>query len=291
MSQTSDNPISIQGVLRHLVGLDYWLNAAATSRARYDDAAILATVPAVLRRFERDTLVSLTPRQVITFNDGTYANVALAFGAGGTATNGLRIKWEDAYPYYPKDAEEYLAVPLKTRPVWNVQRCRIMLGSRDILDLPPQWFVVDAHSGRFQIIPVSGTMYGSSLTAGYALLQMGFGSSQYVPHSLHFDYVAGLNGILTDPVTQAVTYGGWWADPDYSDLLRVVEEYVALQVLNDIAHVADAGLSGKSVSGGGSGESYSYTRFMDRKAELQKDIDAFTSTFGDQESPIQVAGL
>ena len=267
--------ISLAGIKGKLVGLDSWLAAAARQSVPYDDQRIVSNIPAMLRKFERETTVQIRAVQVITRDDGTYTTTS---GGVTTAANGLPIKKEDAYTYYPDDASSYFITNLKTRPVQSVQRVRILFGGTQILGIPPEWYEVDINSGAFQILPVAGSLLFAQYSSSFALLQAGFSNRRFIPHVVHFDYVAGL------PV-------GWETDYEYADLLRVLEEYCALAVLNDIAHLADAGLSGKSISGGGAGESYNYTRFMDRKAELAKSVQDFADTWKTQESPYMLGGL
>ena len=267
--------ISLAGIRSKLVGLDSWLSAAAKQSVPYDDQRIVNNIPAVLRKFERETTVQIRGVQVITRDDGTYAQ-----NVNGvvTALNGLPIKKEDAYTYYPDSAQSYFITNLKTRPVQSVQRVRISFGQTEILHVPSEWYEVDQMSGSFQIIPIGNHPFFGRYASSFALLQAGFSNQRFIPHVVHFDYVAGL------PL-------GWESDYEYADLLRVLEEYCALAVLNDISHLADAGLSGKSISGGGAGESYNYTRFMDRKAELTQSVKDFSETWKVQESPYMLGGL
>lgn len=272
---TSVYGITVEGIRGKLVGLDAWLAAAEQQVVPYDTARIKKNIPAMIRRFERETTVQIRGCQVITRDDGTYTATVNSKLVG---TNGLPIKKEEAYTYYPDQAYSYFITNLKTRPVQSVQRVRIMFGNTLVLALPDAWYEVDKQSGSFQILPVNGSLLFAEYSSSFALLQAGFGNKNFIPHVVHFDYVAGLET-------------GWQDDDDYADLLRILESFCALSVLEDIAHLADAGLSGKSISGGGSGESYQYTRFMDRKAELQKSVDDFVALWKQQESPVMMAGL
>ena len=268
------NPVSLSGIKAKLVGLDSWLAAAAKQAVPYDNARIIANIPAVLRKFERETTVQIRPCQVITRDDGTYTTTTNGITA---AKNGLPIKKEDAYTYNPATAYDYFITNLKTRPVQSLQRVRLLFGTTLILAIPEQWYELDMQSGVFQILPVQGSLIFAEYSSSFALLQAGFQNRNFIPHVVHFDYVAGLPA-------------GWETDYEYADLLRVLEEYCALAVLNDIAHLADAGLSGKSISGGGAGESYNYTRFADRKAELTASVQEFKDLWKAQESPFMMGG-
>lgn len=270
-------PVSLAGIKAKLVGLDSWLAAAARQQTPYDDARILANIPAVLRKFERETTVQLRATQVITRDDGTYTKPDPNNPSQVVALNGLPIYKEEAYTYYPQSAFDYFITSLKTRPVQQIQRCRILFGNATVLALPPEWYEVDTQSGAFQILPVQGSLLFAEYSSSFALLQQSFQNRNFIPHVVHFDYVAGL------PL-------GWENDYNNADLVRLLEEYCALAVLNDIAYLADAGLTGKSISGGGAGESYQYDRFMQRKAELQKNVDNFKMLWKDQNSPVMMMG-
>ena len=269
--------LTVQGIRAKLVGLDAWLEAAERQAVPYDSARIRKNIPAMVRRFERDTTVQVRACQVITRDDGTYT-VRDPITGKIVGANGLPVKKEEAYTYYPDSARDYFLTTLKTRPVQSVQRVRILFGQQQVLEIPRQWYEVDGQSGSFQILPVAGGLMYGAAGASFALLQAGFGNRAFIPHVVHFDYTAGL------PV-------GWHDDDEYADLLRALESACALSVLEDIAHLADAGLSGKSISGGGSGESYQYTRFADRKAELKAAVDDYARLWKEQSSPLMMAGL
>lgn len=267
--------VTVEGIRGKLVGLDAWLAAAEQQVVPYDSGRIRKNVPAMIRAFERKTNVQIRACQVITRDDGTYTNKV---NGKSVPTNGLPLKKEEAYTYYPDEARSYFITNLKTRPVQSIQRCRILFGNTRVLEIPPEWYEVDQQSGSFQILPVSGSLLFAEYSSSFALLQAGFSNRNFIPHVVHFDYIAGLET-------------GWQDDDEFADLLRILESFCALSVLEDIAHLADAGLSGKSISGGGSGESYQYTRFLDRKAELQKAVDDFAETWKEQEAPLLMAGL
>lgn len=268
-------PVSLAGIRAKLVGLDSWLAAAARQEIPYDNARIVKNIPAMLKMFERETTIQVRGCQVVTRDDGTYTK---SVGGKLVGANGLPYKKEEAYTYYPDNAYNYFLINLKTRPVQAVQRCRIMFKDTTVLEIPPAWYDVDSQSGQFSILPVQGSLLFAEYSSTFALLQAGFQNRTFIPHVVQFDYVAGLPN-------------GWEEDDDHADLLRCLEEFCALSVLNDVAHLADAGLSGKSISGGGTGESYNYTRFADRKAELAQSVKDFVDIWKGQESPFMMAGL
>jgi hypothetical protein len=274
---TNPYPISLAGIKAKLVGLDSWLAAAARQGTPYDDTRIISNIPAVLRKFERETTVQLRATQVITRDDGTYTQADPSNSGLVIAKNSLPIYKEEAYTYYPASAFDYFMTNLKTRPVQQIQRVRILFGNTTVLAIPHEWYELDTQSGSFQILPVQGSLLFAEYSSSFALLQQGFQNRNFIPHVVHFDYVAGL------PV-------GWETDYNNADLLRLLEEYCALSVLNDIAYLADAGITGKSISGGGAGESYQYDRFAQRKAELQKNVDDYKALWKEQNSPVMMMG-
>jgi hypothetical protein len=118
--------------------------------------------------------------------------------------------------------------------------------------------------------------------AAFAQLSIGYGSFDYLPNGIQVDYVAGL------PDGWASDNGDFELSAEWADVLRSLEEYCALSVLYDIAQLPDAGLRSVSMSGGGGGESLNYTRFEDRKGELEAAFEQFKSNLVDQETPIMV---
>lgn len=261
-------PVTVQGVKDRLVGLGPWLDAASNLPApyTYGDAAITALIPAMTRDFERKTRVRTSPALCST-------NPYDAGAAATAASLGIPLVEEDPYDYNGDMSSTYFRITLKQRPVQQVMRVALYIGATNVLSIPPAWLVLKKREGVLHTIPTMGALAINAGITAFAQLEMGFGVTDYLPSSLHVDYVAGL------PT-------GWETIFEYADILRALTEHCALGVLNDVAHLADAGLSGLSASGGGTGQSLQYTRFSDRKQELESSVMAFVQQIKEQETPI-----
>lgn len=262
-------------VRRRLVGLDQWLDAAALSHAEYTDAEIARIIPHALRRFERESQFRLSQIQVVANPDGTYNHPNMEMSADGN----LPLYVEDPYPFYPETARhEYLVTTLQHRPVASVQRVRIMIDpSIPVIVLPSHWYRIDRRTGRFFLVPWSGSYQATSTAAAFPLI-FDWGNRKMIPHALAVDYIAGLPD-------------GWQAKHEWGDLLRCLHEVCALEVLNDISNTFDAGIAAKAVGADGLSQSRQYDRFQLRKQELQMSIDKFLQTFKAQETPVLLTSV
>ena len=256
-------PFNAADIKSHLVGLDNWLEAASRSKANYDDRRIETAIPQMIRRFERDTQFRINPIQVCMNDDGAFP-----------APTGFTKLVESPLAFYQSLGPEYLVTTLRARPVNLVQRIRVMLSpSETVVELPAEWYRWDTKAGRVWVVPSSGASVISSVTYAYSVLQFGMGSKDHLPNGLAIDYQAGL------PVD--------WADSvEWSDLRYVLEQFCARRVLDDISHVYSPGQDSKNISADGLGLSRNYTRFQDRKAELDANIAEFKETFTAQETPV-----
>lgn len=258
------SPVTVQGIKDRLVGLGPWLDAAANLPApyAYTDAKIAGVIPAMVRDFERKSRIRTSLTQFSTNPSGAYP-----------ATPAVPLVEEDPSDYYVDAAAAYFRVSLKNRPVQKLQRVAVYAGDQLIYEIPTNWLSLKKREGVLFTIPTYGSLMVNAGITAFAQLSVAFGSYDYIPNALHLDYVAGLPA-------------GWETSDEYADVLRALQEYCAYAVLNDIAHLADAGLSAFSASGGGGGQSLSYTRFADRKAELLQSVTQFCDEIKEQESPI-----
>lgn len=274
-------PITVSDVKDQLVGLDAWLAAAAISDSLYDDTKIASRIPAMIRKFEKETQFRINAVQIVsTDNDGVYAPANAVSGISMDNTGNLRVILEAAYPYYPSEAREYFHVTLRERPVQVVQRMRVNLSNTyTVYTMPVEWYRLEPRSGKFHIQPTTGSLLaGGNLTA-VALLQQLFGQVPALPQSLAYDYIAGL------PT-------GWQQSEEYSEIFLVLCEYCALQVLKEISNTFGAGIASKNVSDGtGLSQGISYDRFQQRKAELQANVLAFQQLIKEQDTPFLLGAL
>ena len=273
-------PVTYEGIVRHLTGLDHWLENAARSRSKFDREAILKTVPAMVRSFEAQSNFYVTQRQITTLDDGAYRDPATGLSFD-PAWPGTPTVHEPGYTYYRSDADEYFRLILKRRPVLAVQRLRLTYGQEVLFSFPHQWISLDNQSGQIEIIPAYGSASFGAFSAAFRYLGASVGSSGYLPNAIQVDYVCGLPAPVLDPVSGAY-YGGWADDPEWAHLLDAMEKYCALRVLESIAQLPDAGMDTVSVAG----ETRNYTRFEKRKAELQAGWDRFVKEFVDDNVPV-----
>ena len=258
-------PVSVQGIKRHLIGCENWLNAAALSQFQYDDRAIAALVADAIRDVEQETQLRI--RQVQIVNQPSDGAV--------TGTWDYPQEDEDPYTYFPDDYSRYFETSLKLTPVQSVQRVRVRFGNLNMLTLPQSWYGINAASGKLYILPTAGQALTGDAFAGLALVQEL--NSNRLPLGLYIDYRAGL------PLD-------WATMPRWATLRRLLEMWCARMVLEDISELADAGLNGVSVGGPGS-ESFSYSRFMRRKEELTAAIRRIRDNLDDQETPVVMLAL
>jgi hypothetical protein len=338
-------PINVQGVKSHLVGLDNWLAIAGQSFAgNYTDTKISQTViPASIARFERETQWLVQPCQVVAFPDGTYDNVNLVnttvtagatsatqsvasttnmaanqtlyFGptipavvqtvnsstsvtlfTSVTTTTGMTVttlgtqditatlplRIEAPYPYDPDEIRRgYMVQTLRHRPATVVQRVRLMLGpNQPVLTLPPEWYRLDFKSGRVWQIPYSGSAI-TAIVAFDVLTASLIGGGRILPTAVACDYQCGLRANWWDPTNSNY-------DPSLADLVRVLEEYAAYYILQDISQAVNAGMQSVSIGARGFGQNQAYDRFEKRKEELYTSFTKFQETLHEQETPILI---
>lgn len=261
--------LTVQGVKKRLVGLESWLRVAARPEIGYTDSTIEAVISARVREFERITRFRINPVQVVTRRDGVYA----VEGERLDVTDTYEVVDEPAYHYHRPDALDYMHTTLKNKPVRQVQRVRIILGTQTI-DIPSQWYNLDGKSGKFYIVPYNA---GVISITGYTLA-ISVMRSAYVPAVVHFDYIAGLPD-------------NWRETSEWSDLTIHLEEFAALQVLYDISELYDAGTMHTAIQTTGIDQSLDYSRFASRKQELEAKVDKFHKTIMAQETNILLTGV
>ena len=271
-------PIVYSDVVRHLVGLDSWLTAAAASATQYDANAITTLIPEMIRRFEEETQFRINQVQVVSNPDGTY-DAGVLDGTGLSKDGSIPLYIDTPYLYEVALAQDYLRTHLRLRPIVQVQRLRLMLNTaQSVLTIPPSWFRVEPRNGLFTIQPVSGAVAVGGSVAAYAVMLSTFGNLQYVPQLMAFDYVAGL------PI-------GWQTTAEWMGLKRALSQYCAYAVLQDISELYDAGLSGKSIGTMGRSESLQYSRFQNRKKELYEAAISYQAIVKDQYRPVLLGAV
>ena len=188
---------------------------------------------------------------------------------------------EAGYPYYQECAGEFFRVTFRERPIRSVNRLRLIynggnLRSNTVYQIPPDWFSIDAKSGKFWMLPYYGQ--AAYTTASAALAVYSVLLTDCLPNFLFFDYVAGLPD-------------EWQYMAEWADVRLALSEYCALQVLNDISESVGAGIANKSLSVDGISQTLPYERFVRRKQELQASIQAFQLTLAAQETPLMLEAV
>ena len=275
------SPITKEGVLKKLVGLDGWLQAARESISNYDDAAFAEVIGDSIRLFETESHYRINQTLISSLPDGAWAPVPAAGqyapsdfgvipgtrgGVGGIVKlpqSGIDIPYqiEEPYAYFQDDAEKFAVLALNQTPILTVLRARIAWDAgATVFPYPQQW--VKHNKTEMWLLPITGTAIFTAAALSWSMLQLSFGAKDYVPGIIAVDYVAGLET-------------GWENDPQYRALRRTLEEACAYKVLCDISEAFDAGEPGMSLNSFGNTEQRQWTRFRDRKQELLESVQAF----------------
>jgi hypothetical protein len=77
---------------------------------------------------------------------------------------------------------------------------------------------------------------------------------------------------------------GWGLLDQWQDLVRALESYAALAVLDDISELADAGLLSVTTSGAGVSETRMYDRFEKKRKQLTDTVNDFMALLKDTET-------
>ena len=270
--------IAVTDVKSHLIGLGPWLEAAALSKYQFDDSVIANKSIACIRDFERKCKFRINPIQIVGNPDGTYDDGQPQYstiGPNALTPYASTLIYEDGYAYRRSMAQEYFTIELRAWPVQTVQRVRVAIGHTTVFTMPSNWYSIERKPGTFSIQPVYGPLLISSLNA-FSALEFTFGPKDYLRNSVFVDYTSGLGNVAPN----------WQTLAEFSDLYRCLTQMTALQILYDIAQLADAGLI--QVSAGG--DTRSYSRFKDRKEELKGLTDDFMSNFTTDETPPVLLG-
>jgi hypothetical protein len=260
---SAHHPIAVDGVKARLVGLEGWLRAAAACERRYDDTRIADTAADKLVDLQGRLRFQIVPLQVCMAPDGTYDN---------PADPEAEVDVRQPLAFQRDDAASYFRVTLPHRPVRRVQRLRLMLGTQVVYNVPTDWYSLDPDSGEFHLLPIQGTLQSVAGSWYAAAAISGFAAGRSLPAVCAFDYEAGLPD-------------GWTRHARWRSLRRAAEEHAARGVLEDIAHLYDAGLMRRQISTYGLSQNFDYTRFSDRKQELAASVDAFVDEFKPRNTP------
>ena len=250
-------PITVNGVKTHLIGLRPWLDAAADEG--YDDAQIRITIQDSIAEFQNESRLRIVPSQIVMEDSGVYDGTNLITDTTGLDLTDapLTVERYDRLPFYPDSASQWFRLELPANPVREIQSLQFFLGPNMIYDVPKGWIVFDRAEGTLHLLPFFGHLQ-SVMSAVGASIVLGAGSPSYgTPQALAVNYVAGLPN-------------DWTKQPRWAYLRPGIEKWAALAVLEKISEVFDPGLSGSGVSAFGLGQQANYTRFQTRKQELEQ---------------------
>jgi hypothetical protein len=98
----------------------------------------------------------------------------------------------ERYDYRAVDYTEFNLLHLKKRPAAEVHSLKAKLAnSQELIDYPPEWFVLEKESGQLQLSPSTGSYNSIVTTSGGAYAPLMYGSKESWPHLFEVDYTAG----------------------------------------------------------------------------------------------------
>jgi hypothetical protein len=98
----------------------------------------------------------------------------------------------DKHDYRAVDYQEFNFLQLKKRPVKEVTTLKAKFpNNRELVNFPPEWFVVEKEAAQVQLAPVQGTFNSLVITQGGSYVPIIFGSKDHWPHMFEVTYTAG----------------------------------------------------------------------------------------------------
>lgn len=173
-----------------------------------------------------------------------FSLIGMSFGPYDYMPNVLNIDYEIGYPdNWWVDPKEYKVAQAGTATT--------TLGSRQVVGVGTDF--TDLEDG--QSLYLNGSYVGHVADIVSATV-------------LNLEWVAE-----TAIVGGTILAGEGLPNPLYADMVGIFEKMGALAICNQIAQLADFGLSGVNMGGGVSSEGYTYDRLVGRKQELQAEIE------------------
>jgi hypothetical protein len=284
--------ITFAQIKPHLSGAKAWIDAALDDVGYDDNYVNTKVIPAAIRGFEQETGFRINCVQCSSLPDGVYTPVMAtgAFGSfggvggllpslpeapvgpygltlGAPMPEGTPYVIESPYDFYGDMGDKYLRMPLKNKPVIQVQRARLCWNvGQPFFQMSQLWLHWDWASGEYWVLPFAGIgMIGQACIALQVVNMVSVNGNE-IPGIISIDYVAGLSPT-------------WQADPQWSSLEWALEECITYKVLCQIAETFDAGTMSVSNSApGGFNQTRAWSRFQQRKAELQQSYKDFGKT-------------
>lgn len=150
----------------------------------------------------------------------------------------------ELYDYY---REEYLAwtiIPLREFPVISVEGVSVEWPSgTQVIEFPSDWIQLRADAGQVNIVPTSGTLSQTLLTAGGSFLPLVASGRDFVPNVIRVQYTAG--------------FAEGEVPIEIRDLIGKYAAFGPLNIAGDL--IVGAGIASKSVSIDGLSQSINTT--------------------------------
>ena len=150
----------------------------------------------------------------------------------------------ERYDYYRTEYQYWSIVDLREAPVISVEEYAVTWPSdTDIIVFPTEWIQLRPDSGQVNIVPTSGTLAQTLLTAGGTFLPLVASGRDFVPNVLRIKYTAGF---AEGEVPMALR-----------DLIGKFASFAPLNIAGDL--IVGAGIASKSISIDGLSQSINTT--------------------------------
>lgn len=265
MPQTPDTtldltmPITIDGVKGHLIGLKPWFDAAQDEG--YGPAQWTRTIHDAVMSFQNLSRLRIVPSQIVMDDSEVYDGTFGVPNAPGLRKP-LIVERMDRLPMWPDQAQQWWRMEVPANPIRHIQAVEFWLSGRVVYKVPTEWIAFDRVEGTLHLMPFWTNFTNVIQGLGAAVLLSGAMPDIGVPQATSITYIAGLPD-------------NWDRLPQWAYMRPGLEKLAALEVLKRISEVFDPGLQGSSVNAFGLGQQLNYTRFANRKQELEADTQEF----------------
>lgn len=151
---------------------------------------------------------------------------------------------DERYDYYQQDYLTWTVINLRESPIISVEKVRVTWPSdSDVIVFPDEWIQARLDAGQINIVPTSGALSQTLLTAGGSFLPLVASGRDFVPNILSVDYTAGF------PEGQVPI--------DIRDVIGKLAAFGPLNIAGDL--IVGAGIASKSISIDGLSQSINTT--------------------------------
>jgi hypothetical protein len=174
----------------------------------------------------------------------------------------MPTKIVDNHDFRAIDYQEFNFIQLKKRPIIEVTALKAQFPNKiELIDYPPEWFVLEKEAAQLQLAPVSGSFNGLAITAGGSIMPLLFGTKQSWPHMFEVSYTAGF---CNDQVPIIL-----------NEMIGLQAAISMFQILRDTIHGPVAG-ENTSLDGAATGRNnYATGPFGPRIDSYQKKLDEY----------------